>query len=108
MSCSAPPTVAVVGAGAVGSYLGGRLAALGLNKVRVTLFARGAHLRALQRDGLQIYSRKGDGLVRAGAPGFEAAAFCEFRVRSPAPKPFDFVLVTVKRYDTAEALAAAR
>eukprot|EP00937_MAST-01D_sp_MAST-1D-sp2_P004451 g4451.t1 len=107
MSYSPPPTVAVVGAGAVGSYLGGRLAALGPNEVRVTLFARGAHLRALQRDGLQIYSRKGDELIRAGAPGFEAASFCEFRARSLAPVPFDFAIVTVKRYDTAEALAAA-
>lgn len=41
--------IAVMGAGAVGSYFGGMLARAGAD---VTLIARGPHLEALQRDGL--------------------------------------------------------
>jgi len=49
--------IAVMGAGALGGYFGGRLAAAGH---QVVLIARGAHLRALQKDGLRILSPKGD------------------------------------------------
>ncbi len=41
--------IAVMGAGAVGSYFGGMLARAGAD---VTLIARGEHLAALTRDGL--------------------------------------------------------
>ena len=49
--------VAVVGAGGVGGYYGGRLAAAGLD---VAFLARGAHLAALQRDGLRVDSPLGN------------------------------------------------
>ncbi|NNF92218.1 MAG: 2-dehydropantoate 2-reductase, partial [Boseongicola sp.] len=49
--------IAVMGAGAMGGYFGGRLAKAGHE---VWLIARGAHLDALQRDGLRILSPKGD------------------------------------------------
>jgi len=49
--------IAVMGAGALGGYFGGRLAASGHE---VGLIARGAHLAALQSDGLRILSPKGD------------------------------------------------
>jgi len=42
---------AILGAGGVGSYFGGRLAAAGQD---VTLVARGEHLAALRRDGLRM------------------------------------------------------
>src|ERR1700674_3817938 len=45
--------VAVMGAGAVGSFFGGMLARAGAD---VTLIARGAHLEAMQKDGLFIDS----------------------------------------------------
>ena len=45
------PTVAVVGAGAVGCYFGGMLARSG---VRVTLIGRVRHLEAIARDGLLL------------------------------------------------------
>lgn len=48
--------IAVTGAGAVGAYVGGRLAEAGHD---VTLIARGAYLAALQRDGLTINSPLG-------------------------------------------------
>ena len=46
--------IAVMGAGAVGSYFGGMLARAGAD---VTLIARGAHLEALMRDGLFLDSK---------------------------------------------------
>jgi len=45
--------IAMVGAGGVGGYFGGLLAAAGAD---VTFIARGAHLAALQADGLSIES----------------------------------------------------
>jgi 2-dehydropantoate 2-reductase len=48
---------AVIGAGGVGGYFGGRLAAAGHD---VTFVARGAHLEALRRDGLAVSSVAGD------------------------------------------------
>ena len=49
--------IAIMGAGALGGYFGGRLAAAGHD---VWLIARGAHLQALQENGLQILSPKGN------------------------------------------------
>lgn len=49
--------IAVMGAGALGGYIGGRLATAGH---QVTLIARGAHLEALQSNGLRIQSPKGN------------------------------------------------
>jgi 2-dehydropantoate 2-reductase len=49
--------IAVFGAGAVGGYFGGRLAASGQD---VIFIARGAHLRAMQSEGLRVDSINGD------------------------------------------------
>ncbi|WP_148255050.1 2-dehydropantoate 2-reductase [Aidingimonas lacisalsi] len=48
---------AIYGTGGVGGYFGGRLAESGED---VTFIARGAHLEAMQRDGLTIESPDGD------------------------------------------------
>jgi 2-dehydropantoate 2-reductase len=48
---------AVLGAGAIGAYVG---AALSRGGSDVTLIARGEHLRALQENGVQVTSPKGD------------------------------------------------
>ncbi|MGH9176154.1 MAG: ketopantoate reductase family protein, partial [Vicinamibacterales bacterium] len=56
---------AIVGSGAVGGYFGAKLARNGQD---VTFIARGAHLDAINRDGLRIQSAKlGDFVVRAPA-----------------------------------------
>jgi len=47
----------VAGAGAIGAYVGGRMAQAGFD---VTLFARGPHLRAMQEHGVQVRSPEGD------------------------------------------------
>lgn len=77
--------VTVIGAGGVGGYFGGRLVQAGVD---VTFLARGAHLDALSRDGLQVHSIRGDFTVPAQVTG-DAASI----------GPADFVLVTVKSYD---------
>jgi 2-dehydropantoate 2-reductase len=48
---------AVVGAGAIGAYVGAALARGGAD---VTLIARGAHLRAMQEHGVRVQSPRGD------------------------------------------------
>jgi len=48
---------AVVGAGAIGAYVG---AALARGGSEVTLIARGAHLKAMQEHGVQVLSPRGD------------------------------------------------
>jgi 2-dehydropantoate 2-reductase len=49
--------IAIFGTGAVGGYFGGRLAQAGHD---VTFIARGAHLQAIQSEGLKVNSIKGD------------------------------------------------
>ncbi|MCC6393124.1 MAG: 2-dehydropantoate 2-reductase [Bryobacterales bacterium] len=47
----------IAGAGAIGGYIGAMMARAGQD---VTLFARGAHLRAMQQNGLKVLSAEGD------------------------------------------------
>ncbi|HKU80521.1 MAG TPA: 2-dehydropantoate 2-reductase [Candidatus Tumulicola sp.] len=56
--------VAVIGAGAIGGFLAGALARAG---VEVGVVARGEHLAAIQRDGLQVRSDLGNFRVRLDA-----------------------------------------
>ena len=58
--------ICVVGAGAIGGYLGAKLALAGED---VTLIARGPHLAAIQRDGLKL--QMGDGPAEL-VPGVRA------------------------------------
>jgi len=57
MSDARSSRIVVFGAGAVGGYFGGRLAQAGQH---VTFIARGAHLDAIRRNGLQVSSPTGD------------------------------------------------
>ena len=78
--------IAIFGSGGVGGYFGGRLAAAGED---VTFLARGAHLNALQSDGLHIDSPNG----ALHLPKVQATD------RPQAIGPVDVVLFTVKLYD---------
>ena len=81
--------VAVVGAGAVGGYFGGRLARTHNN---VTFIARGETVAAMRRDGLRVDSIAGDFLVKpaeAYADPAEAGAV-------------DVVLVAVKAWQVSD------
>jgi len=84
--------IAVVGAGGVGGYFGGRLAASGAD---VHFLARGAHLRAMQQTGLRLISPKGDVHVPRVSASDDPAAI----------GPVDVVMFAVKLYDTAQAVA---
>lgn len=86
--------VAVMGAGAVGGYFGGRLALAGHE---VHFVARGEHLRALQAEGLRVRSARGDFHVRVHATGDPREV-----------GPVDLLLFTVKTYDLEAAAEAAR
>src|SRR5215213_1434309 len=78
--------IAIFGSGGVGAYFGGRLAASGED---VAFVARGAHLNALQHDGLSIDSPNGN----LHLPKVQATD------RPQAIGPVDVVLFTVKLYD---------
>jgi 2-dehydropantoate 2-reductase len=56
----------IAGAGAIGAYIGARMAQAGLD---VTLFARGPHLRAMQQHGVQVKSADGDFVARPRVVG---------------------------------------
>jgi 2-dehydropantoate 2-reductase len=83
--------IAVVGAGGVGGYFGGRLAETGAD---VTFLARGAHLDALRTRGLRIISPNGNAHVPTVNATDDPAAI----------HGADAVLFAVKLYD-AEAAA---
>ena len=56
----------IAGAGAIGGYIGARLAKAGAD---VVLFARGPHLRAMEERGLRVISPDGDFEVRPTVTG---------------------------------------
>ena len=58
--------IAIAGAGAIGGFIGARLAQAGAD---VVLFARGPHLRAMQEKGLRVISPDGDFEVRPPVTG---------------------------------------
>jgi 2-dehydropantoate 2-reductase len=87
--------IAAMAAGAVGGYFGGRMAAAGYD---VFFIARGAHLAAMQKDGLHIDSVHGN--VHLPKPNV-----------TDDPKtvgPVDIVLFAVKLWDTEKAAEAAK
>jgi len=87
----------VLGAGAIGSVFGGFLAKAGHS---VTLIGRKAHMDAIARDGLVIDGIWGRHLITQGiTPATELTE----TLREALP-PFDLCLLTVKSYDTAEAV----
>jgi 2-dehydropantoate 2-reductase len=80
------------GAGAVGSLLGARLAQAGSE---VTLVGRPSHVEAVTRDGVRmvVAGRVSSQSVRAARPTIAEAG-----------GPFDYVFLTVKGYDTLDAI----
>jgi 2-dehydropantoate 2-reductase len=58
--------ILIAGAGAIGGYIGARLARAGAD---VVLFARGPHLQAMRERGLRVRSAEGDFEVRPDVTG---------------------------------------
>ncbi len=80
--------IAIVGAGAIGAYLGAKLALSGED---VYLIARGPHLREMQAHGVRVRSPEGD---------FEAHPTATDDYESIGP--VDFVFLTVKAHSLPE------
>jgi 2-dehydropantoate 2-reductase len=81
---------AILGSGAVGGYYGARLLQAGHD---VTFIARGKHLEAIRRHGLEIKSPLGDYVARGGAEEDTAKV-----------GHVDCVIVAIKNYDNDSAL----
>lgn len=86
--------IAVMGAGGVGGYFGGRLAQAGHD---VSFVARGRHLEAIKAKGLSLKSPLGDATIRVRASD-KAAELGDA----------DVVLFAVKLWDTESAAEAIR
>jgi 2-dehydropantoate 2-reductase len=84
--------ILILGAGAIGGYVGGRLHQTGAD---VTFLVRPARQQAIQRDGLVIKSTKGDATqkVKTVLKGSEGG-------------PYDVVVLTPKAYDLDSAIEA--
>jgi 2-dehydropantoate 2-reductase len=87
--------IAVMGAGGVGGYFGAKLAASG---EEVHFIARGAHLEAMQKNGLQVLSANGDVQLKPGSATGDPASV----------GPVDLVMIAVKLWSTEDALRDAR
>lgn len=88
--------VVVLGAGGLGSVMGGYLADIG---AEVTLVGRPAHVEAISRDGLRITGRRGDLHIRERLSAVTDPADAEGE--------FDYLILAVKAKDSATALADA-
>src|SRR6478752_4938 len=86
--------IAFMGAGGLGGYFGARLCQGG---AEVHFIARGAHLRALQGDGLRIEGPEPMHIERVSVTDEPAQV-----------GPVDFVLLSVKLWDTEAALEQMR
>jgi 2-dehydropantoate 2-reductase len=87
--------IAVIGTGGVGGYYGARLAQSGSD---VTFIARGAHLQAIKKKGLQIKSPLGDHTV------FPA----KVTDKPVEAGPMDLIIFVTKTYQTDEAVEMIR
>jgi 2-dehydropantoate 2-reductase len=87
--------IAVFGTGGVGGYFGGRLAQAGQD---VVFIARGAHLHAIQTNGLRIESIKGDFTISPALASYDPSQV----------GPVDAVLVGVKAWQIPDAAQAMR
>lgn len=87
--------IAVMGAGGVGGYFGAKLAASG---EEVHFIARGAHLEAMQKNGLQVLSANGDVQLKPGNATGDPASV----------GPVDLVMIAVKLWSTEDALRDAK
>jgi len=76
--------IAIFGAGAIGGFLGAKLAAAGAD---VTFIARGPHLAAMQANGVTLRTAEGETVVRPRCVGSAAEAGIQ-----------DYVFVTLKAH----------
>jgi 2-dehydropantoate 2-reductase len=83
--------VAFVGAGAIGCYVGGRMALAGIDVTLIDPW--GEHVDTIRRDGVTLSGTQGEANVRVHALHVH-------EVQRLIEKPIDVAFVTVKSYDT--------
>ena len=76
--------ICIFGAGAIGGYMGAKLAAAGAD---VSLVARGPHLKAMQENGLRLIEETGISTVKVTASD-----------KASDLGPQDYVIVTLKAH----------
>ncbi len=90
------PHIAIIGAGAVGGYTGGRLAIAGENVTLIDAWPQ--HVDAMRAHGLRLSGTQGEHTV-------PVRALHVGDVQQLAHRPVDIALVCTKSYDTAWAVA---
>jgi 2-dehydropantoate 2-reductase len=87
--------IVIMGSGAMGGYIGGRLAQAGRN---VTFIDKGQHLHAIRNNGLQVQSPTGDFLIKPVKATDDPAEI----------GPVDLIFFCVKSYDVTSAAEMLR
>jgi 2-dehydropantoate 2-reductase len=87
--------IAIMGAGGIGAFYGGKLAQAGND---VALIARGEHLKAIKANGLKL----------AGPAGIENITNIQATEDPSTLAPVDVVLFCVKLFDTEDAARAIK
>ncbi|GIX47357.1 MAG: 2-dehydropantoate 2-reductase [Candidatus Tectimicrobiota bacterium] len=86
------PRVAIVGAGAVGGYVGGHMARAGENVILIDPWAE--HIDYIKRHGLHLSGTQGEHTV-------QVQALHLYEVQSLHKAPVDIAFICTKSYDTA-------
>ena len=82
--------ICIVGAGAIGGYIGAKLAQ---SEAQVTLIARGAHLEAIQSQGLKLLATDGSEVLIKNVVATQDIQ---------AVRPQDVVIVALKAQSVAD------
>ncbi|MES2532003.1 MAG: 2-dehydropantoate 2-reductase, partial [Pseudomonadota bacterium] len=86
--------VCIIGAGAVGGYIGAHMTQAGIDATLVDAWP--AHVEAMRANGLNVTGMNGAGSVRTPVRALHIGDVSQF-VRE---KPFDVAFIAVKSYDT--------
>lgn len=93
------PRIAFIGAGAMGSYIGGRMAQAGHDVTLCDGWVE--HVEAIRRDGIHICGTEGESAVRVRALHFD-------EIQQFANALVDIAFIAVKSYDTEQAVRLVR
>lgn len=88
------PRIAIVGAGAVGGYVGAYLARAGADVVLIDAWP--AHVEAIRAGGLHVAAMEADGSFNTPARALHICDVPQLVVE----RPFDIAFISVKSYDT--------
>ena len=86
------PHIAIIGAGAVGGYVGGHLARAGEDVTLIDPWTE--HIETIRRDGVRVSGTQGDHTVRVNALHISD-------VQRLVRKPVDVAIIATKAFDTA-------